>query len=251
MAWPTGIRVNWQGSATGMRGVEVQSQRRLDLVWSQRPHAWATLETGLHRTQHGGSLYQKLYDPQDTAGLPFWGPGDWWWHAAIGVPGLKWELSLANRAFPEFYWLDSKASDAVSQRMQGNLIRHWESQEALSGNLAQALHAKFGVLRYSAHFDSDVYRTPVQQILFEDLPAPFGPWGFGFVLGGKDAQTRLWMDLFPLTLGIPSPRSHPTRVRFGFLRLDLSYRNKQSFHLSVATSVGFDNPVLRWPGAKS
>ncbi len=249
LRWPTGLTANWQSSVTETKGAREEIDRQLDFIWAENPHPWVFLEAGLHRSQTGGGLSQSLYDPFNTGTHKYWGEGHWWWHAALGIPGVKWEIALANRPFPSFYWMDPEAPKAAEGRSRGSLIRQWkDSSAAMPGNLSQAVHVKFGVLRYSAHFDGDAYRIPVQEIMLEDLPAPFGPWGFGFALGGG-VFTRLRMDLAPISIGIPIPRTWPTSLRFAFLRLDLDYRNRQSFHLNVAMSMALDNPALRWPGA--
>jgi len=229
-------------------------ERRLDLTWMQQPHPWVALEFGLHRSQYGGSLSQKLYDSANTGanntGVPYWGQGQWWWHAAIGVPGVKWEMSLANRSIPEYFWLDPGAGDAATNRANGQLLRQWQQSKSLPGNLSQSFRCKLGALRYTWTVDGDAYTQTIHEFGLADLPAPFGPWGFGFILAGSFVETRLGLDLFPIFLRMNSPKEYASRVGFTFLHVDLAYRDKKDFHLSLATRISLENPVMRWPGAR-
>ena len=251
MQWPTGLEMGWHTSFTSLPLVQPQIERHLDFNWTQRPHRFATFELGLHRGVFAGGLRQTLYNPLDTAAnLDYWGKAYWWWNVAVGVPGLKWELALADSPFPEFFWLDNRAKQASQFRVNGSLIRQWKKGSTLPGNLSQSVHAKLGVLRYSATLDFDAYRFPVQYLRLEELPAPFGEWGIGFLTGRSTVFTRLWMDLFPLSVGVPLPKSFPTSVRMAFLRFEFSFRDEQEYHISLSTCLTLDNPAFRLPGVQ-
>jgi hypothetical protein len=115
-------------------------------------------------------------------------------------------------------------------------------------NLYQAMHAKVGNLRYSAYFDPDVYRSVIQRFLFEDLSAPFGRWGFGVVMADGAASTLYRLELLPVEEtfgGTPSD----TRLRMYYLRLEIAYRDVQTFHVGVSTTIHLDSRALR-PGDK-
>ncbi len=249
LQWPTGVSLDFQSAVTLVKGAGPEFDRRVDFVWRDRPIRWTSFEVGVHRSQYGGGLSQQLLDPADTGNAGAWGPGYWWWHAAVGVPGVKWEVDLADRPFPEFYWMDIDASHAALTRTSGVLVRQWEKGVTLPGNLSQALHLKFAALRYSIHFDGDAYRTPVQEIGLADLASPFGPFGFGFLIGGA-IYTQVQADFFPADFGIPVPKSFPSAVRFTVLHLELAFRNKEDVHLNAAVRIDWDNPLLRRPGVK-
>ena len=251
MQWPTGLKVGWRSSFTSFPAVKPQIEQHLDFIWTQRPHRLATLDLGLHRSNFAGGLRHRLYNPLDTLkNFDYWGNAYWWWNVSVGVPGLKWELALADSPYPDFFWLDNRAQEAAQFRKNGSLIRQWKKGSTLPGNLSQTLHAKLGVLRYSMTFDFDAYRFPIQYFRLDDLPAPFGEWGFGFLTGRSTVFTRIWMDLFPLSFSVPHPETFPTSMRMAFLRFEFSFRNEQEYQIGLSTCLTLDNPALRLPGVQ-
>jgi hypothetical protein len=115
-------------------------------------------------------------------------------------------------------------------------------------NVAHALHAKIGNIRYSAYFDGDMYRSVIHRVLFDELSAPFGQWGFGFVVADGAAHTLMRLDLLPGRVGFGNP-ANDNHFRFFFLRIDLAYRDFQTLHLGVTTSMLLDSRIFR-PGDK-
>jgi hypothetical protein len=172
-------------------------------------------------------------------------------------------VALDNRTIPEYFWLDPKAgdgsyvigqenespsSDVSDEYEDATLIRGWKQGGRIrpsTPNYSQTLQLKIGQARYSAVFDPDVYNSVIHDLMFEELPAPFGQWGLGFVFARGAAHTRLLFDLFPVTLGIPAPRG--SYFRFFFLRLEIAMRDAHSFHFGAATTLLLDSPILR-PG---
>lgn len=264
--WATGFSVGVQSGISVFSNTDPQFGYHYGAAVSQNPHPWVHMEIGGRISRHGGGLTRNMYNPYDTI-------SDWsaWelsypsWHAAIGVPGVKWEIAQAGHPYPEFYWLDPEAgtgtyklgreragspvADDSGTFRDGAVMRNWREggrPRPDRGNLAQAVHVKAGVIRYSARFDGDVYRSPIHQLLFEELPAPFGQWGFGLAATGGAAHTRLRFDLFPLRTGL-GPYFSDASLRIFFLRFDVAYRNPQTFHLGLGARMTIDSPALR-PG---
>jgi hypothetical protein len=185
---------------------------------------------------------------------------------AIGVPGIKYELGLDNRNFPEYYWLDPNAGSgsyligreeagdpvpADEEFLDGTLMRGWKRGGRLSAprpNYSQTLRLKLGLVRYSAVFDPDVYNSVIHDLLLDELPTPFGQLGLGFVFAKGAAHTHLRFDILPVTLGIPVPKG--STFRFFFLRLDLAIRDVQTFHVGLATAIHLDSPIIRPGGTR-
>jgi hypothetical protein len=264
--WKTGMEFNFSQSAAVFNNTSPLYGQQYDFTFAQRPDFWLTTEVGAHFSRQNGGLRRNLYNPIDSR--PDWEPwGQYvpWWHAAIGVPGLKYEIALANRVFPDYYWLDPNAGEGTykSGIARGNIpvdtskhyedgivMRTWNSDgddpKPSNTNIAQTLHVKAGNIRYSVHYDRDVYLHPIHQLLFDDLYAPFGQWAIGFVASGKAAHTRLRLDLFPWHMGVGSS-AYGARARVYFLRVNIDYRNAETFRIALSTSVLFDGPFLR-PG---
>lgn len=267
--WQTGLSFDVRHAATGARRSSPQFEEHYNVLFAQRPVPWVSMEVGGHFSRYGGGLTRNLKNPYgSTAGLNFW-DSDFrpWWHASVGIPGVKWEVSLSNRLFPEYYWLDPHAGegsykagrsrlgdpvdedDTVNVFQDGALMREW-SQEGdptpSNSNFAQALHLKIGNIRYSAYMDPDVYRSTIHRVFFDELSAPFGQWGFGLVTARGSAHTLLRLDLLPWRVGFGAPVER-AYFRIFFLRFDIAYRDLQTFHVGVATSVLLDSPAFR-PG---
>ncbi len=264
--WKTGMEFNTTQSGATFAHTTPLFEQRYDLTFTQRPAVWLTTEVGTHFARQNGGLRRNLYDPRDTrANWDPWGKFVPWWHAAIGVPGVKWEVALANRVFPEYYWLDPHAGegsfklgiargnfrpDTVVVYSDGSVMRRWnsdgESPKPSPTNLSQTLRVKAGNIRYAAHFDADMYRHPIHEVLFDELYAPFGQWAIGFIASGHAMHSRLRLDLLPWHTGI-GPASYGARARAYFLRLNIDYRDADTYRIGLSTNVLFDGPFLR-PG---
>ncbi|HLU69439.1 MAG TPA: hypothetical protein VKZ88_01580 [Fibrobacteria bacterium] len=261
--WETGLTVTARGDGATFQRSKPLFGQHYDLVFTHRPVLWLTTEMGAHVTRQGGGLYRNLYDPLDAGGKRWTGYTPWW-HAAIGVPGVKWEVSLSNRLFPEYVWLDPQAGDGSYQaglahaglppdtglKARGLLMKRWRAgggdPRPSGNNLAHSLHLKAGNFRYMAHFDPDVYRSVIQQLMIEDISAPFGQWAFGFITAEGVAHSRLRLDLAPLH-GKPGPAALNARARAFLLRLHFDYRDASTYRLGFSTFLHLDTPFLR-PG---
>jgi hypothetical protein len=262
--WPTGLYTEIRHSGTVLRKSTAQFEQTYGGWVAVRPVPWAHVEIGGYQTRYGGGVSRNLYNPNDVRddwGL--WSGAHRWGYVAVGVPGVKYELALDNRNLPEYFWLDPNAGSgsyligreeagtpvAPGQDFaDGSLVRGWKRGGRLdtpTPNYSQTVRLKIGQVRYSALFDSDVYKSTIHDLLFDELPAPFGQWGVGFVLADGAAHTHVRFDLFPVTLGIPKPRG--STFRFFFLRMDLAIRDVQTFHVGLATAIHLDSPILR-PG---
>ena len=129
-------------------------------------------------------------------------------------------------------------------------MNQWTGPElGRDGNFSHSLDARFGVLRYQLHWDSDAYTMPIQTIALNDLPALFGPWGLGMVMASDLMATRLWVDIPDAGATLPYPRAYPSVFNVAFLHIDLAYRNLRSFSLGVSVRIRVDNPIMNLPGA--
>ncbi len=268
--WKTGLEIEAGFGVTVLRNASPQYERHYHLVFLQRPVPWIATEIGGHLSDYRGGLRRNIRDPLDEdRGRHRWegmAPG---WHAALGIPGIKWEIASANRILPEFYWLDPRGgegsykagrnragfpldpSDTTQDYRDGALIREWSQDgDPLPdrGNMAQALHVKAGNLYYSAYFDSDVYRSTIHRGFFGDLPAPFGAWGFGFITAKGSGHTLLRLDIAPFRLGF-GPVGDGNYFRLLPLRVDLAYRDVETFRVALSTSALLDSRLFR-PGDK-
>ncbi|HEX2612151.1 MAG TPA: hypothetical protein VHO02_00970, partial [Fibrobacteria bacterium] len=266
--WETGLDVRLGTSVLVTRHASPQYERRYDMTFVQSPFPWVFTELGGHFATYGGGLRRNIYDPMDDAsGYAFWGSPSPWWHVALGVPGVKWEVALANRAFPELYWLEPNAgqasymagrshigvplseSDIETDSLQrGKLMREWSrnGDPIPSGrNLSHTLQLKAGSLRYSAYIDPDVYRSVVHRAYFGDLQGPLGTWGFGFFLANGIGQTFLNFDVAPwgFRFGEPADGNY---FRFSLLHLELAYRDNERFHIGLATRVMLDSRAFSY-----
>jgi hypothetical protein len=258
--WPAGFTFG-VGSGVGMaRSSKPQYQRNIDFGWDQKVFGHFLLGASLHRSQYGGGLTRVGEEVADTAGgrlaplfsPPFWGDGYWGWAFSAGVPGLRYTLSLADQPVPKYFWLETRASNAIRTHSQGRLISQWTGDKMeLSGNLSQSVDARFGVMRYGILFDFDAYRVPVQTVGVDDLPALFGSWGAGLVIASDLLATRAWVDIPDAALTLDAPRNWPTRFRFAFLRLEFDYRNQKSFSLGLSVRLNIQNPIMALPITRS
>ena len=262
--WPTGLYGEVRHTGTVLRNSTPEVEQTYGGWFAVRPLPWIHTEIGANWSRYGGGLSRNLYNPLDNReDWHFFGQGHWWGYAALGVPGVKYELGLDNRNFPEYYWLDPNGGSGsyVVGREQagspvletenfadGTVMKNWSRggrTQPSTPNYSQTVRVKIGQVRYAAVFDPDVYNSVIHDLLFDELPAPFGQWGIGFVLAEGAAHTHLRFDLFPVTLGIPKPRG--SSFHFAFLRIDLAVRDAQTFHFGVATAMSLDSPILR-PG---
>lgn len=266
--WPTGLEVRVGYAGTVMHNAAPEFERQYDLVFLQRPLPWIATEIGGHLSAYAGGLSRNIADPLDQIpNRSFWSGTSPWWHAAVGVPGIKWEVSLANRVFPEFYWLDPRGgegsykagrgrvgfpvdpADTNERFRDGVVMREWSQggdPVPPRGNLSQAIHLKAGGLSYSAYFDSDVYRSVVQRAFFGDLPAPFGTWGFGFITANGSGHTLMRLDIAPTRIGLGRSEKG-NYLRLLFLRVDAAYRDPNTFRIGLSSSVLLDSRTFR-PG---
>lgn len=262
--WQTGVEVTARVDGSSFRNTTPLFGEHYDLVYTQRPLAWLTTEVGGHISRHGGGLRRNMYDPLDSSRRIF---GDYspWWHAAVGLPGVKWEMALSNREFPEYYWLDPDAGegtyklglsreniplDTAAGYRDGTVIRRWRTDggkpRPSGNNVAHSLHLKAGSFRYRAVFDRDMYRSTIHQFMIEEIRAPFGQWALGFVATEGASHTRVRLDLFPWRTPI-GPRALDASLRLFLLRINLDYRDASTFHLGLSTTLHLDAARLR-PG---
>jgi hypothetical protein len=236
-----------------------------DLGFSQRPLAWLTTDVSAHVSRYSGGPYRNLYNPTDNdSDWKGWSNYSPWWTAAVGVPGIKWEVTLSNREFPEYFWLDPEAGEGsfqlglaraglpidTSEFSDGVVMKRWNSQGAnprpSNNNVAHSLHLKAGNLRYMAHFDRDVYKAVIQQFMFEEIRAPFGQWAIGFITTEGASHSRLRLDLFPWNTQV-GPEAAKLRTKAFLLRVNLDYRDGSTFRIGLSTNILLDSPTLR-PG---
>jgi hypothetical protein len=266
--WETGLEVQVGTSALVTPNASPQYERHYDMTIVQNPIPWVFTELGGHLTSYGGGLRRNLYNPLDNAsGYDYWSPATPWWHAAIGVPGIKWEVALANRPFPELYWLEPNAGQAsylagrnhvgapvdpseveADSLRRGRLMREWseDGNPVPSGrNLSNTLHLKAGNLRYSAYIDPDVYRSVIHRAYFGDLQGPMGTWGFGFFLANGVGQPFVNLDFAPwgFSFGEPDEGSY---LRFSLLHLEFAYRDNERFHVGIATRILLDSRAFTY-----
>ncbi len=261
--WPTGLMLHIRHTGTVLRNSSPELEQTYGGSFGVRPFPWAHLEVGGNRSRYTGGISRNLYNPSDLTDKTFFSLWHYSGYAAIGVPGLKYELALDNRTIPEYYWLDPKGGSGayvIGREAQGQplgitedyedatVIRGWRRggrTQPSTPNYSQTLRVKIGQIRYAAVFDPDVYNSVIHDLMFDELPAPFGQWGLGFVLAEGAAHSHIRFDLFPVTLGIPVPRN--SSFQFFFLRVDIAVRDAQTFHIGLATAMRLDSPILR-PG---
>jgi len=263
--WPTGIEAAARVDLAAFKNTTPLLGEHYDLTLAQQPLWWLTTEAGAHVSRYGGGPYRNLYNPADNR--PDWNA--WseyapWWSAAVGFPGVKWEMTLSNREFPRYFWLDPNAGEGsfllgvtraglpvdTTEFAQGNVMKRWNARGAnprpSNNNIAHTIHLKAGNFRYMAHFDDDIYRAMIQQFMFEEIRAPFGQWAIGFISTKGASHSRLRLDLFEWN-GLTGPAAADIRTRIHFLRVNLDYRDASTFRLGLSTTVNFDAPTLR-PG---
>jgi hypothetical protein len=263
--WPTGLALEGLHSGTVLKNSTPQLRQTYGGWFGVRPLPWTHVEIGAYMDRFAGGLRRNLFNPQDTGGFNVFEASHFRGYVALGIPGIKWEIALDNRNYPEYFWLDPRAGDgsyvigreeagtpvnAVENFQDATLIRGWKRggrNHPKTPNYAQALRLKIGQIRYSAVYDPDMYNSIIHDLMFDELPAPFGRWGLGFVFAEGAAHTRIRIDLLPVTLGMPKPTG--STFSFFFLRLDFAIRDAESFHLGASTVILLDSPILR-PGGK-
>jgi hypothetical protein len=262
--WPTGLSLEFRNSGTVMQYMSPELAQTYGGWFAVRPFPWAHVEAGYSRTRYAGGLNRNLYNPNDDRpDWRFWGYRQAWGYVALGVPGIKYELALDNRNLPEYFWLDPNAGSGaylLGREISGNpagpsdefqdatVIRGWKRggrTQPQTPNYSQTLRLKIGQVRYAAVFDPDVYNSVIHDVMFEELPAPFGELGLGFVFAEGAAHTRMRFDLFPVKLGIPVPKG--SSLRLFFLRFEIAVRDTKTFHIGLASTLHLDSPILR-PG---
>lgn len=257
--WPYGFLVGMGSGIASIRGSKPQFQRDIDFAWDQRLFGHFLLGASLHRSQYGGGLTRLGANVLDTLDgsapslerIPFQTDAYWWWSVSAGVPGLKYTLNLASRPLPQYYWLETRASPAIRYQTRGRLIRQWIDSSGMDmpGNFAQTVEARFGILRYSMHWDGDAYRAPVQAAGVGDIHALFGQWGADLIFAADLLATRVWVDIPDATLDLMVPEAWPTRFRVAFLHLEFAYRNTKNFNLGISVRLRIENPIMTKPGA--
>jgi hypothetical protein len=261
--WSTGLDVGARFDLAVFRRTTPLVGLHYDMSFAQRPFKWLTTEVGAHASRQGGGPRRNLYDPLDN--VPGWEP--WseyqpWWHAAVGIPGVKWEVSLSNREFPEYFWLEPNAGEGTyqlglsragapfdsSEYADGVLMKRWRPNggppKPSGNNLAHSLHLKAGNFRYLAHFDNDMYLSTIQEFMIEEIRAPFGQWAIGFITAQGVSHSRLRLDMFPWNPRV-GPRAAGARAQAYFLRLNLDYRDPSTYRMALSTNIQIDAPYLR------
>jgi hypothetical protein len=264
--WKTGLEVRVTAAGLVTPHSSPQFERRLDMTFTQKPMPWVVTELGGHLADYGGGISRYLNDPDLRDGnYEFWGTALPWWHAAIGLPGVKWEIALANRQLPDLYWLEPNAGDAsymagrnrtgdpmspaaAAGYSRGKLMREWDrdgNPQPSGRNLAQAVHVKAGDLQYSAYFDPDVYRSVVHRAYFDGLPAPMGTWGFGFYLTDGIGQSLFAYDFARKRVGVGDP-ADGNILESSFLHVELAYRDHSRYRLAVSTHIRLDSRTFSY-----
>jgi hypothetical protein len=256
--WPAGFTAGMGSSLSSIQSSKPQFERDIDFAWTQKPFGHFPIGVELHRSQYGGGLSRLGETVADTAGgrapsgniRDFWGDAYWWWGVSAGVPGLKYTLALADQPMPRYYWLEPSSVAAIREHKQGRLIKQWTGPALrLPGNLSHTLEARLGILRYGFHYDSDVYRVPVQTAGLDDLPAWFGTWGGGLIFASDVLATHLWMDIPDLTVKLGAPAAFPSVFHITYLHFDMAYRDTRSFCLGTSVRIRVENPIMNRPGA--
>jgi hypothetical protein len=256
--WPSGLRFGMGSSMSGVPAVKPQIERRIDIEWSQKLFRHFLLGAGLHRSQFGGGLVRRFEaekpipfgQPVDTSGPDFWSEARWGWSLSAGLPALRYTLFLADRPLPEYFWLETRASDLIREQEMGEVVNQWTDMDQLhiDGNLAQRIEARLGHLRYRLLWDGEAYASPVHAYEIDDMPSFFGRWGAGLIASSGVAATRFWFDLGDFAFSLARPAGYPTRFHMAFLHFDLGYRSLKSYTLGVSLTVRLDNPILNLPG---
>lgn len=256
--WPSGFLFAMGSGVSSVRTSKPQFRRDIDFAWNQKLFGHLLLGASLHRSQFGGGLTRigrivadtANGSPADTGDVDFWGEGFWWWSLSAGVPGLRYTLSLENRALPRYFWLETRAAPAIRTHSRGRLVDQWDgSRMAIPGNLAHTFDARFGILRYGLHVDADAYAVPIQTIGVGDIHALFGTWGAGLIVASDLLATRFWLDIPDAMLDLAVPEAWPTRFRIAFLHLEFDYRNTKNFNLGISVRLRIENPIMNRPGA--
>jgi hypothetical protein len=256
--WPSGFLFAMGTSIASVRTSKPQYQRDMDFAWNQKLFNHLLLGVALHRTQYAGGLTRIGAtvadtldgDPPTRGGVDFSTEGFWWWSLTGGVPGLRYTLSLANRALPEWYWLETRAASAIRTQSRGRLVNQWNNETMdIPGNMAHTMDARYGILRYSMHWDGDAYRVPIQTLGFGDIHSLLGTWGAGLIIAGDILATKISLDIPDTMLELAFPSDWPTRFRFAFLHVDFAYRNTKNFNLGLSMRLRLENPIMNKPGA--
>ncbi len=256
--WPYGFAFAMGSTISSVPTSKPQYRRDIDFGWDQKLFSHFLLGASLHRSQFGGGLTRLGEEVADTAGgqpasfssRDFWGDGFWWWSLSAGVPGVKYTLSLASQPMPQYFWLETRASEAIRAHKSGRMVSQWTGKQLqIEGNLAHTLDLRLGKFRYGLHWDSDAYNFPVQTLGCEDLPALFGSWGLGLVMASDLMATRVWVDIPDAALRLDFPEQWPTNFRVAFLHFEFEYRNPKSFNIGISVRLHIDNPIMNRPGA--
>lgn len=254
--WPSGVGFKAASAMSMIPRSAPQFQRQIDFEWNQKLYRHFLAGLAVRRTEFGGGLVRTARHLQvtgigaDTAAVDFWSEPYWWWSLSAGVPGIRYTLYLADRPVPNHFWLETRASDLIRDHKAGRVVRQWaDSSLRPEGNVGHSLDFRLGYMRYRLNWDTDAYEGAVQAVEIDELPAFFGQWGVGVITAGDVAATRVWLDFADFAFSLARPSQYPSRFRFAFLHLDLSYRNLTSFHMGVSLTVRLENPLLSYPGA--
>jgi hypothetical protein len=248
-AWPPGLQFRAASSMSAVPSVNPQFEQQYDLDWSQQLYRYFLLGAGFHRTEFGGGLSRRL-ELSSNADATFWTKPYWWWSLTAGIPVLRYELLLADRPLPQYFWLETSAASLTRTRTAGKVVKQWsDASQGHAGNLAHSLDLRFAHLRYHAHWDAEAYRVPIHGFFLYDLPAAFGRWGGGLVMASDILATRLWMDILDFDFSLNRPRAYPSDLRMAFLHLDMAYRHLKSFSLGASITLRLNNRILHLPGA--
>lgn len=256
MLWPTGIQFEVSNTLTSLPKTKPTAERRISFAWSQSFFRYGSAEIGLHRSQFGGGVTRYLrtgeidfVTGQETP-PPYWDDADWWWHAAIGGPVLRFEIRSQGGLVPPFLAFDRDAATLAKRQVSGDVINWFDGEKSHSGNTSQALHLRLGYLRYSLHWDTDAYQAPIMHLGMEGLPFGFGRIQFGLWAAADVFMTEIGMDLMPDPLEIPRPVSWPSTVSITPLHLEFLFRDRRQFQFGLSTRFHFDNRIFRQPGGR-
>ncbi len=126
----------------------------------------------------------------------------------------------------------------------------FDNDKSHEGNTSQAVHLRFGHLRYSFIWDTDAYQVAIMHLALKEIPFGFGRLDFGLWSAADVFMTEIGMELMPDPLIVDVPQSWPTSLEIMPLRLGFRFYDKKQFQFSVATRIRIDNRIFRLPGGR-
>lgn len=208
-AWPKRTELYYSVDAQKSYSLDLNNEFGLNIYSAEKYFHW---NVSFWKESHFRQVLNKSLNPNNYSDLGF--------KVGVGVPGLRVSLMSNQSATPQFSFLEDSMFNEQSETsfVKNNIYSDYDSIPAGKGNMMGQLELKIWHLEYSIWMDSDLYKSSIQRIRFNEIPFYQSTIGAGFITGNDMWVPGIWNEFEIITLydGFISNKRLKTSINFAW-----------------------------------